>query len=411
MNLIKFCQLSFLALCLLGIEVSAASTTFNSPASLCSYCKNILKPTQLKRAIHLAAGYLQRMGTKNGKFIYQINLNPKVKLKSTYNMLRHAGTMYALAMYEQKYPNSKNRELLNRAAQFLQTTIAPVPDREDLRAVWSYPDIINKKKPVQAKLGGTGLGLVALLSLEKIQPGTTSLEDLRKMGNFIRFMQKNDGSFYSKYIPSHGGKNEKWTSLFYPGEAALGLLMLYEKDPAPIWFQTATKALTYLARLRTGKTLVEADHWALLATAKWFSVNQNPFTDARIRQHAQQIVESILITQAQLPKTSKRFGGFNTDGRTTPTATRLEGLLAALTFLPSDQLLLRKLTTSATVQGLAFLRRAQIRSGQYAGAIPRIIQPFSKKRRKSNEPRATEVRIDYVQHALSAMLQFEQMFY
>ena len=96
-------------------------------------------------------------------------------------------------------------------------------------AVWSEPEVNRSGKPLQAKLGGTGLGLVALLSLENIQPGFTPLADLQALGRFTVYMQKEDGSFYSKYIPSAGGRWDEWQSLFYPGEAALGLLMLYQR--------------------------------------------------------------------------------------------------------------------------------------------------------------------------------------
>ncbi|GEM_PF-866771 len=403
-----------LTLFLLGTEVVANPIAFIKARTVCLECEEIVNPTRLNQAIHQAANYLLRMCDEKGKFVYRINLNPKVKPKPKYNMLRHAGTMYALAMYEQRYPNAKTRDTLARAAQFLKKTIAPIPGKDDLLAVWSYPEITGRKAPVQAKLGGTGLGLVALLSLEKIKPGTTPLEDLRKMGRFIVFMQKGNGSFYSKYIPSRGGKNDRWTSLFYPGEAALGLLMLYEKDPLPIWAQVATHALTYLARIRAGKFSVEADHWALLATTKWLHLNKKPFLDIQIRQHAVQISESMLATQAQFPINSINYGSFVTDGRTTPTATRLEGLLAALSFLSTENSLLRKRITSAVVQGLSFLLRAQIRSGKYAGGMPRAIRPLPSKHprfKKSFNRRATEVRVDYVQHALSAMIQFEQMFY
>ena len=56
-------------------------------------------------------------------------------------------------------------------------------------------------------------------------------------------MQKEDGTFYSKYIPAEGGRSVRWTSLYYPGEAALGLLMLYEKDPSAAWIQAAANAI------------------------------------------------------------------------------------------------------------------------------------------------------------------------
>ena len=86
-------------------------------------------------------------------------------------------------------------------------------------------------------------------------------------------MQKPNGSFYSKYIPTEGGRWDKWKSLYYPGEAALGLLMLYELDPSPLWLKAAVDALVYLASSRAHKTEVEADHWVLLAAAKLLSID------------------------------------------------------------------------------------------------------------------------------------------
>ena len=139
---------------------------------------------------------------------------------------------------------------------------------DELLAIWSKPEINHGNSPVQAKLGATGLGLVALLSVEKIQPGETPLEDLRRLGQFLIFMQKEDGGFHSKYIPSQNGRTDKWTSLYYPGEAALGLVMLYEKDPDAKWLEAAAKAIGYLAKQRAGRRRVEADHWALIATSK-----------------------------------------------------------------------------------------------------------------------------------------------
>jgi len=395
---------------LLGMKAVDKPTIFTSKTVVCSECKEIVEPSRLNQAIHLAANYLLKVCDENGKFTYRINLNPKVRVKPSYNMVRHAGVMYALAMYEQEYPNAKTRETLVRAAQFLKKTIAPLAGKEDLLAVWSDPKVIGGKAPVQAKLGGTALGLVALASLEQIKPGTTSIDYLRKMANFIVFMQKDDGGFYSKYIPSRGGVNKKWVSLYYPGEATLGLSLLYKLDPNPVWMKTATNALAYLARLRANKTTVEADHWALLATAKWMPLHDKSFLKPVIWQHAIQIVESMLLTRAKFPKNSMKHGGFIRDGRTTPTATRLEGLLAAMTILAPEEPLLQRCITYAVTHGLSFLLRAQVHSGEHKGAMPQAIPANSSRNNLSNK-KATEVRIDYVQHALSAMLQFEQIFY
>ena len=373
---------------------------------------------QLKDAINLSAAYLIRQCRKNGEFLYRINVNPAIKPKPRYNFLRHAGAIYALAFYDQAYPQALTRNILKRATDFLKdSAIAPVPGNPDLLAVWSLPEIVRSDKPLQAKLGGTGLGLVALLSAEKRMPGTTSVDYLRKMGSFLLFMQKKDGSFYSKYIPAKGGRDDSWTSLYYPGEAALGLLMLYEKDPALNWLQAAADSMAYLARKRGAKNLVEADHWALLATAKLLPLYdrcRQPLPKAAIERHAVQICESILKSLPLKYDNPIRYGGFTEDGRTTPTAIRLEGLLAALSFLPADYSDLRKKMVAAIDEGMQFLLRSQIQSGEHAGGIPRAIHTLPEDHpqfKKSFNRRATEVRIDYVQHSLSAMLQYERSFF
>ena len=252
--------------------------------------------------------------------------------------------------------------------------------------------------------------------MEEVSPGTTSIEYMRRIGEFILFMQKADGSFYSKFIPSKGGRDDSWVSLYYPGEAALGLLMLFEKERSLKWLQAASDSIAYLARIRKGNKQVEADHWALLATAKllpYYQLCQQPLPQKAIEHHAIQICESILNGRPKNYSNSLYVGCFTDDGRTTPTSIRLEGLLAANDFLATESTALQKRMIPYIDEGLAFLLRAQIKSGPYAGGIPRAIQGLPKNHPHfdpSFNRRATEVSFDYVQHALSAMLQYKTGF-
>jgi hypothetical protein len=373
---------------------------------------------RLKEAMDLSAAYLTKNCNGKGKFLYRININPDILVKPKYNFLRHAGAIYALATYDQLYPQDTTKNAIKRATAFLKkSSIAPMPEREDLLAVWSHPDITGSSKPLQAKLGGSGLGLISLLSVEKIISGTTPIEYLRKMGNFLLFMQKSDGSFYSKYIPEKGGKDDTWVSLYYPGEAALGLLMLYEKDRSLKWLQGAADSIAYLAHKRGGKKWVEADHWALLASSKLlplYHLCRQSLPKKAIELHAIQICESILKSIPINNRNTSYFGCLTNDGRTTPTAIRLEGLLAAISYLPEEYANLRRRMISVTDDGLLFLLRAQLRSGQYTGGIPRAIKELSENHPKfsnSFNRRVTEIRIDYVQHALSAMILHTQCFF
>lgn len=365
----------------------------------------------VQSAIHRSAGYLARSVDEDGMFEYRINMDPTIEVAEQYNILRHAGTIYAMSTYYQLQPDDDMLSAIERAGRYLRDeSIHPIPGRDDMLAVWSEPEVNRSGKPLSAKLGGTGLGLVALLNIEKIHPGFTPLSDLQALGQFIVFMQKEDGSFYSKYIPSMGGRWDKWQSLYYPGEAALGLLMLYEKDPSDVWIESAAEALAHLARSRINSTNIPADHWALLATEKMVSLANNdelPVSRDLLINHAIQISDAILQDQIEDPERPEYNGGFSEDGRTTPTATCLEGLLAALNILPPDHEG-RKYTDTAVLRGLSFLLRAQISEGEFIGGFPGAVGKIDQDIPDADKLNrlATEVRIDYVQHALSAMIQY-----
>jgi hypothetical protein len=155
---------------------------------------------------------------------------------------------------------------------------------------------------------------------------------------------------------------------------------------------------------------VPADHWALLATEKLLSlenIDEVPVPRELLVNHAIQISEAILQDQIEDPERPEYDGGFTEDGRTTPTATRLEGLQAALNVLPPDHELRRRIET-AVPRGISFLLRAQVSEGEFSGAYPRAVGKIDPDLPDADafNRRATEVRIDYVQHALSAMIQY-----
>ncbi|NIT12931.1 MAG: hypothetical protein GTN99_01400, partial [Candidatus Dadabacteria bacterium] len=98
-------------------------------------------------------------------------------------------------------------------------------------------------------------------------------------------------------------------------------------------------------------------------------------------------------------------GGFSRDGRITPSSIRLEGLLAARSLFSDEYKELFGVDRSIK-RGIQFLLKAQIKDGDYVGAFPRALRKIdgtSENVIKFND-RVTEIRIDYAQHALSAMI-------
>ena len=372
------------------------------------------RASDVRNAIRNAGNYLVHITQDDGMFEYRINTDPDVRVSEGYNILRHGGGVYALGMYNGYKSDRRVVDAIERSANYLiDQAIHEVPEADSCYAVWSRPDVNRKDGPLEAKLGGTGLGLVALISALDVKKGLISTEELRNLARFIEFMQKDDGSFYSKYILEEGGRDDSWTSLYYPGEAALGLVMLYEVDNDPRWIKCANRALEYLARSRQGRSRVEADHWALLATGRLLAIDrveQYGVDSDLLIAHAKQVCRSIMSAQVTNSDNPDYQGGFTSDGRTTPTATRLEGLLAAMTFIPRSDPLFPEMAEAVEL-GITFLLNAQIDDGDYAGAYTRataLLDGDSPEVRTFNR-RATEIRVDYVQHALSALIQYDAL--
>jgi hypothetical protein len=235
--------------------------------------------------------------------------------------------------------------------------------------------------------------------VRKVAPRSLPLGQLRELGRFATFLQRENGSFVLMYR-SKTGPVEHFHSPYYPGEAVLGLIALYEADHAQEWLAAAGKALTYLARDRTEALNGLPDHWVLIALAKFL-----PYCDqatcpgasrTELIQFSIQACNSIVYEQWRNPA-SPLDGAFDRSGQTAMTSARLEGLLAALEFLPIGDL--RGSVERAVERGVSFLLRAQIKSGQFAGGMPGAII--------KNVPNSSQIRIDYVQHTLCALLAYQ----
>ena len=91
-----------------------------------------MDPARLRKAIDAAARYLANGCNANGQFVYRVNPNPMVRPLPKYNMLRHAGVVYALSLYHLRHPDPSCRDAAERGARFLKrVAIHPVP-RQDL---------------------------------------------------------------------------------------------------------------------------------------------------------------------------------------------------------------------------------------------------------------------------------------
>jgi hypothetical protein len=316
-------------------------------------------------------------------------------------------------MSNEVMPDPRTVEVMKRAAAYMRNCCVTEFKDRDMSAIWDPPKDPASKRPPSYKLGGAGLGLVALASVESIAPGSVPREELERLGRFGQYMQRWNGEFYSNYVPSKGGRQDPSQVLFYPGEMALGWLTLHHLDPADQWIESSIKGLDYLSDKRADSGESDPDHWALIATAKLFDTANSasiPLPRERLINHSLQICDAMLERSFASPVLPVMEGALVPKGIVTPTATSLEGLLAAMRFLPPDHPIVPHVA-SVIHRGVDFLIRAQVKDGPYAGAMPfaiaRLPDGTDPGTAKFNR-QVTEVRIDYVQHSLSAMIQYLQ---
>jgi len=327
----------------------------------------------------------------DGSFDY--SYEPKTDtVSSSYNLLRHAGTCYALVELYQATGSDEFRAAADRGLDFLLTA-ARGPKPEDAGA--GFEAIVSPDG--EAKLGGAALAVLAMVQYQKATGDERRLDRVRSLARFLLFQQDTNGHFRSKYY--YGLPDPKpFESIYYPGEAILALLRLHGVDPRSAWLDAARTGADWLIDVRdAGKSTAALphDHWLLMGLDELHCVTG----DARYSSHAERIAAAIVAAQRRDSRYPDWVGSFYDPPRSTPTATRAEGLVAACRLVrrngADDTALLDALRLMASFQLRCQLTRENV---LYLPRPDRAVGGF--RRSLTN----WEVRVDYVQHNVSALL-------
>ncbi|MCP4446644.1 MAG: hypothetical protein GY811_15060 [Myxococcales bacterium] len=349
-------------------------------------------PWDADQAASEAAAYLIRHLNADGRFDY---VRRSSVSEAKYNILRHSGAIHSLVQYTHENPSPELQGAIVRAARYLRKRyVRRLPEHPELLAAVSRPG--EETLPSEtAKLGGTALALIALRGAYALDSSVISVEELQAMGAFLLFMQKPDGSFHSKYLVGDGF-DPNFHSLYYPGETMLALTMLYDVDGDSRWLQAALRSAAQLVESRRDTRDWPADHWMMLASLPLLERYENIPNPAL---GADELRNHITVMAAKIMRAQHAGGHFAKAPRSTPAATRIEGL-SALARIQSARGDLDPELRSSIERGIAFLMQCQLRvSGSSRGGVPRSCSADA-----ASERRGEEIRIDYVQHYLSALL-------
>jgi len=377
-----------------------ASFSADGPSFRRLFRGNVLEPdftaSSLLAAARSGGDYLLRHQREDGSFQYVYEPKWDGDGKG-YNLLRHAGSSYALAELTQASGDPRYLEGARRGLEWLLSLHVRETRPEDAARGASFRAVVSPGE--EAKLGGSALAILALLKVGEASGDASVIAQARPLAEFIRFQQSADGHFASKYFYGEPDP-EPFESIYYPGEAILALARLHRQDPDGGWLSVAARGADWLIDVRdAGKTIAELphDHWLLMGLEELHNLTG----DDRYFEHSTKIATAIV--DAQRTQASDDFrdwvGSFYDPPRSTPTATRAEGLLAAARLAEAKGLDADRYR-AALARMTQFQLRCQLgpvssmhlpRPDLAAGGFRRSLMNW-------------QVRIDYVQHNVSALL-------
>ncbi len=351
--------------------------------------------------IALSMNYLNRNILEDGRFQYRQNVDPEIEYENTtYNSLRHAGTLYSMYLYEKMGLETKFHDArILSSKYFIERYLKKIDDTR--YAVLSLPEEEGIKFPI-AKSGAAGVALCALCNL--YEEKELQLSVLRGLGEFILSMQDEEGDIYAYYNIEKNESDKNAQALFYPGEAAAGLCYLYEIDPQQKWLDAIKKTVLYIVRTRKSMDLnIPFDHWSVLAIEKLLEKKLvNEEEKREMISYAEQMAIPALSNQITNSKNSY-YGAFKDNIRPCSLGTLMEGL--ASIYFCSENEQMKMIITKALSIGNYFLARVQVKTGKNAGGLPNSANWV--KHRVT--PNASVIRIDNVQHVVIGWLKYQQI--
>lgn len=242
-------------------------------------------PELLLRAVRAGADYLTRAVGPGGRYDYLYH--PLEDREDTaYGWLRHAGATYALLEAYGQFGTPAYRDAAERALGLLRSRI-----RSDPRSGGAY--VIDTTDEEQQKSGGAGLALLAFAEHAAVTGDRSNLETMRSFARFILGQQQQDGHFRSNAdVERETGKKLNREPTYYQGEATLALLRLYALDPQQQYVDAARRSADWVVHVRdayASEENQEHDHWICYALNELYRVAPDP----AYVEHAQKIARAI----------------------------------------------------------------------------------------------------------------------
>ena len=384
-----------------------------------------LSRTVLLDAARAGGDYLVRMQQPDGRFYYWYYPATDRVDTTQYNVLRHSGA--ALALFDLYMVTGERRYLdaARRATAFLKTRFRPAVLSQDSTGTsgsGSRQIVFHSEDPVlrpalyvldfddKVKLGANGLALIVLIRQIYADAEFADIESARGLAEMILRLQRPDGGFESYYRLS-GNEPSGDTSLYYPGEAILGLLSLYDVTGDSRLADAAHRGADYLIDSQRRLRHLPPDAWLMQALELLLNHDGRLANGGRRQKyvaHLLALAESMMRDQYGDRDPRGYAGGFAPGiPRSTPAASRAEGLVAAYRVAVA----LKDSRSNALAAALRACARFQLSQQFRENAEMKIPNPERASGGFRESTTSMRVRIDFVQHNVCSLLQMARTIY
>ncbi|MBQ3625622.1 MAG: hypothetical protein II948_02625 [Synergistaceae bacterium] len=200
----------------------------------------------------------------DGSFIYGMYPRFDNNIKS-YNILRHAGTTWALCLNYRINPSPKLKQAIESALKYLASQVV----YKDNNTAY-----VNEAKAGELKLGGIGIAVLAFTEYMDLFNNKDYLELCDKLGSGIfSMMDLESGKFVHVLNNKNFELKDAYRTVYYDGEATFALVRLYSLTKNQKYLDAALKSVNNFI---ANNYIKYRDHWIAYSLNELLKYNNDP---------------------------------------------------------------------------------------------------------------------------------------